>query len=229
MNPFSKLRKMKVLLIDDDEWIRDSLRLFFETEGCQLIALETAEEGLVALSQDTYDIIIVDYKLPGQDGIKFLKHIRNAHSDAIKILITAYKSEPVISEAKKLGIHVEITTLVIPGVNDDHKCLREIGKRINNDLGRDTPWHLTAYYPAYEFDAPPTPVATLEQGRNIASAEGLNYVYVGNVPGHRYENTYCPNCNTLLIERYIFDMKAYHITTHKTCPLCNEVIPIVGS
>jgi len=101
---FSALRKMKILLIDDDEWIRGSLQLFFEAEGCQLIALETAEEGLAALREDTYDIIIVDYKLPGQNGIEFLKHIRNAHSEAIKILITAYKSEPVVSEAKKLDI-----------------------------------------------------------------------------------------------------------------------------
>jgi DNA-binding NtrC family response regulator len=104
MHLFNTLRKMRILLIDDDEWIRGSLQLFFETEGCQVIALETAEEGLAALREDTYDIIIVDYKLPGQDGIEFLKQIRNAHSDAIKILITAYKSEPIVSEAKKLGI-----------------------------------------------------------------------------------------------------------------------------
>jgi DNA-binding NtrC family response regulator len=101
---FNTLRKMKILLIDDDEWIRGSLQLFFETEGCQLIALETAEQGLAALRENTYDIIIVDYKLPGKDGIEFLKQIRNAHSDAIKILITAYKSEALVSEAKKLDI-----------------------------------------------------------------------------------------------------------------------------
>ena len=104
MHQFNTLRKMKILLIDDDEWIRGSLQLFFEAEGCQVIALETAEEGLVALRENTYDIIIVDYKLPGQDGIEFLKQIRESHSDAIKILITAYKSELVVSEAKKLGI-----------------------------------------------------------------------------------------------------------------------------
>ena len=84
---------MKILLIDDDEWIRDSLRLFFEAEGCPLLALETAEEGLVALWENTYDIIIVDYKLPGLNGIEFLKRIRFAHSDAIKILITAYRRD----------------------------------------------------------------------------------------------------------------------------------------
>jgi two-component system response regulator HydG len=95
---------MKILLIDNDEWIRDSLRLFFEAEGCQLLALETAEEGLVALRENTYDIIIVDYKLPGLNGIEFLKHIRITHSDAIKILLTAYRSEPIVSEARKLDI-----------------------------------------------------------------------------------------------------------------------------
>ena len=66
-----------------------------------MLAFETAEEGLAALREDTCDIIFVDYKLPGQDGIEFLKHIRNAHTDAIKILITAYKSEPLVSETKK--------------------------------------------------------------------------------------------------------------------------------
>jgi len=133
------------------------------------------------------------------------------------------------AEAKKRGIHIEITTLVIPGVNDDHACLRGIAKRIKNELGKDTPWHLSAYYPAYQFEAPPTPVTTLEQGRDMGIAEGLTYVYVGNVPGHLYENTYCPNCNTLLIERYIFDIRAYHITAQKTCPDCQEVIPVVGN
>ena len=66
-------------------------------------------------------------------------------------------------------------------------------------------------------------------GRDIGIAEDLTYVYLGNVAGHPYENTYCPNCNKLLIERYIFDIRAYHITAQKTCPGCNQVIPIVGS
>jgi pyruvate formate lyase activating enzyme len=130
--------------------------------------------------------------------------------------------------AKERGIHIEMTTLVIPGVNDDDACLKQMAKRIKNEIGKDTPWHLSAYHPSYQFEAPPTPVATLEQGRNIGIAEGLTYVYVGNVPGHPYENTYCPQCETLLIERYIFDVRAYHITAQKTCPTCQEVIPIVG-
>ena len=104
MDLFTKLKSMKILLIDDDEWIRDSLKLFFESEGCQIIALETAEEGLKALQCESYDIIITDYKLPGIDGLTFLEQIQASQTDAVKILITAYKSKEVISQAKKIGV-----------------------------------------------------------------------------------------------------------------------------
>ena len=104
MDLFSKIREMKILLIDDDEWIRDSLSIFFEAEGCRVLALETAEEGIAAIKDQAFDLIIVDYKLPGLDGIEFLKRIRYTQPDAIKLLITAYRSENVISEAKKLKV-----------------------------------------------------------------------------------------------------------------------------
>lgn len=104
MNVFSILKHMNILLIDDDEWIRDSLKLFFEAEGCHILALETAEEGLEALHCQDYDIIITDYKLPGMDGVEFFKQIQNSHPDTIKILITAYKNEAVVNEAKEAGV-----------------------------------------------------------------------------------------------------------------------------
>jgi DNA-binding NtrC family response regulator len=104
MDLFSKLRNMKILIIDDDEWIRDSLKIFFEAEGCPAVVLETAEEGLAELKYQAYDLIIVDYKLPGLDGIEFLKRIYDEHSDAMKVLITAYRTDSVISEARKLKI-----------------------------------------------------------------------------------------------------------------------------
>ena len=95
---------MKMLLIDDDEWIRDSLSIFFESEGCYLEALETAEEGLKVIKKQPYDIIIVDYQLPGMDGLDFFKRIKQPCSDAAKILVTAYGNEEIISEAQSLGI-----------------------------------------------------------------------------------------------------------------------------
>ena len=104
MGLFSKLKKMRILLIDDDEWIRDSMSLFFETEGCCLQALETGEEGLEELKRQPYDIIIVDYRLPGMDGLEFLNRIKEPHMDALKILITAYGSKDVFLKAEKTGV-----------------------------------------------------------------------------------------------------------------------------
>jgi len=104
MDVFSYLKNMKILIIDDDEWIRDSLRIFFEAEDCHVVVLETAEEGLAELKYQTYDLIIVDYKLPGLDGIEFFKRTHDEHSDALKVLITAYRTDSVISEARKLKI-----------------------------------------------------------------------------------------------------------------------------
>ena len=105
MDLFSKIREMKILLIDDDEWIRDSLSIFFEAEGCHVLALQTAEEGLSAIKAQAYDLIIVDYKLPGMDGVEFIKRIHHTQPGAIKVLITAYRNDSVVSEAKKLKIH----------------------------------------------------------------------------------------------------------------------------
>ncbi|MFB0559351.1 MAG: AmmeMemoRadiSam system radical SAM enzyme [Dehalococcoidales bacterium] len=134
--------------------------------------------------------------------------------------------------AKKCGVWVELTTLVIPGVNDTEGGLSRIARRIKGELGDDTPWHVNGYYPAYRFSSelyvPPTPVSTLEKVRNIGKAEGLKYVYAGNVPGHPYEHTYCPGCNQLLIERCGFSIARYNITPDKHCPYCGHEIPIIG-
>lgn len=138
-----------------------------------------------------------------------------------------------IAEARRLGVHVEVTTLVIPGVNDDEECLRGIAGRIRREVGVDTPWHVTQYYPAYmalQLGLYPgrTPVGTLEEAWRIGRKEGLNYVYAGNVPGHQYENTYCPNCGEPLIQRIGFSVVDYKVTSDNKCPKCKESIPIVG-
>ncbi len=101
---FSKLKKMKIMLVDDDEWIRDSMRMFFEAEGCQLLTLETAEEGLTALERQHFDIIITDYRLPGMDGLVFLEQIQDLVPNALKILITAYRSPEVTFKANRVGV-----------------------------------------------------------------------------------------------------------------------------
>jgi len=143
--------------------------------------------------------------------------------------------EPVWETAKyaiSLGIHVEITTLLIPGVNDDIKCLEYIAKRVAIELGDDVPWHITRYFPQYKAKKYGlihiTPIELLEKAYSIGKKAGLKYVYIGNVPGHRLENTYCPNCGELLIKRYIFDITRINIVNHYECPKCSTKIKIIG-
>lgn len=127
--------------------------------------------------------------------------------------------------AKMQDVHVEIVTLVIPEVNDTEEIFREIASRIKNELGEDTPWHVNRYHPQYKFTKPQTPIKTLEKARKIGFEEGLLYVYIGNVPGHPSENTYCPNCKELLLERYIFDITKNKLKANK-CPTCDFEIAI---
>lgn len=104
MSVYKKLKAMKLLLIDDDEWIRDSMTLLFESEGCSLTALETAEEAITAIQKDRYDLMIVDYKLPGMDGLMFLKQVQQIQPEAIKILMSAYIDEGLILKFSEINI-----------------------------------------------------------------------------------------------------------------------------
>ncbi len=126
--------------------------------------------------------------------------------------------------AREAGVWLEITTLVIPGVNDRDEVLRGIAGRISADLGADVPWHVSGYYPAYRFTAPPTPVRTLERAWRIGKEAGLRFVYLGNVLGHRLENTYCPGCETLLIQRWGLEVTGCHLERGH-CPDCGLVVP----
>jgi DNA-binding NtrC family response regulator len=103
MDIYLKLKDMNILLVDDDEWIRDSLSIYFESEDCRISAHETAERALAELDRRKFDVIITDYKLPGMDGIAFLEKVKNSHPNAVKIMITAYASEVDVRRAKQAG------------------------------------------------------------------------------------------------------------------------------
>lgn len=127
--------------------------------------------------------------------------------------------------ARSQGVHLEITTLVIPTVNDSDAVLRGIAERIANDLGPEVPWHVSGYSPAYKFTVPATRVSTLEHARELGKAAGLQFVYIGNVPGHPCDNTYCPGCGTILIRRLGFAVLQNTLRSG-LCPKCN--VPVAG-
>lgn len=105
MDPFRKLIKLKTLLVDDDELIRDAFSMVFMNKGCFLKTAETAEEGLRALEEENFDIIISDLKLPGIDGLEFFRHTTASQPNTVKVLITAYGDKDVVSRAFGIGVH----------------------------------------------------------------------------------------------------------------------------
>jgi len=127
--------------------------------------------------------------------------------------------------ARELGVHLEITTLVVPGVNDQDAVLHGVAGRIAAELGLDVPWHVSGYYPAYRFSAPLTPPEKLEGAWRIGKEAGLAFVYVGNLPGHHLENTYCPGCGALLVERHGFSVASMRLE-RGGCPGCGR--PVAG-
>lgn len=132
--------------------------------------------------------------------------------------------QPVLDrlvEMKKLGIWLEVTTLVIPGINDDIKELRNIAQFMVDELGSDTPWHLSRFIPHYKMsNIPPTPIQTLHRAFDIGKEEGLQYVYLGNVGGE--SNTNCHHCDELLIRRHGYWIPENHLNEGK-CPKCDTL------
>jgi DNA-binding NtrC family response regulator len=104
MNPFNQLKQVRTLLVDDDELIRDSLSMAFKNKGCFMRVAETAEEGLQAIKEEQFDVIISDFRLPGMNGLEFLKLATINHPDSVNILITAYRDEYLFTEAVRIGV-----------------------------------------------------------------------------------------------------------------------------
>ncbi|MEW6328489.1 MAG: AmmeMemoRadiSam system radical SAM enzyme [Candidatus Micrarchaeota archaeon] len=148
-------------------------------------------------------------------------------SDKFYREICSARLEPVLNSIKLLHKkgHIELINLVIPTKNDSDDEIRALAGWVRA-LDRDVPLHFTAYYPANKMTIHGTPVETLERARKLAMEEGIHYVYLGNVPGHPGENTYCHNCGELLIERYGFSITKNKLAEKHTCPNCGTGIRV---
>lgn len=136
----------------------------------------------------------------------------------------------VVERAKgKWGMWVEVVTNIIPGYNDDVDELKDIAVWIVTRLGEETPWHVTRFVPHFKLShVQKTHAKTLEKAKEIGHEQGLRFVYLGNIPGHPAENTYCDRCGKLLIERHRYSILTYTLRDH-SCPCCGNEIPLVGT
>ncbi len=130
-----------------------------------------------------------------------------------------------IELVKGLGIHLELVTLLIPGLNDGEDETKDLSRWVVKNLGPDVPLHFTRFHPAYKMkNLGRTPARTVERARQIAVSEGVHYAYTGNLPGSEHENTFCHGCGKKIIERYSFYVGQTHVTAGK-CDYCGAQIP----
>ncbi len=215
--------------------------------GCKSIAYTYTEPTI--FFEYSYDIA----RLAHEAGLKniyisngYMTHemldMISPHLDAINIDLKAFREktyrslmgaqlQPVLDNLKKikqLGIWLEVTSLIIPGINDDPEETRDVANFIVTELGVDVPWHISRFFPAYKMkDVPSTPLKTLQKTKKIGYKESLNYIYIGNAVSDRNMDTKCPQCGYVLIER-----SGFGITQNKIkdghCPNCGMKITGIG-
>ena len=174
----------------------------------------------VQMMSEFLDCITVDFK-------------GNAEPEFTRKIIGIPDPKPIfdtlIEIRDKTKIHVEITNLVVPEIGDNLEYAKKLAKFIYDNFGPEMPIHFLRFHPDYKMmEFPVTPTKTLEKHYEVAKKEGLQYVYLGNVPGHPYEHTYCPGCNNIAVGRYGFDITSWNLDKNNCCVICGHKIPIVG-
>lgn len=175
----------------------------------------------VNLMDQFLDCITVDFKGSGK-------------KEFVRKYIGIPSADPVFQTLREIhsrtSIHTEVTDLIVPQVGDDLEAARRLCRFVYDELGPETPIHFLRFHPDYKMmDFGYTPVETLEKHYSIAKAEGLRYAYLGNVPGHPLEHTYCPECNHIVIERYGYDILSWNLDKTNLCKNCGHRISVIGS
>jgi len=191
------------------------------------------DTAIAGHAKDIKSVVVTAGYIQQKPLIELCKNV-----DAIKVDLKAFSEKyyndivngelkPVLDSLltmKKMNVWTEIVYLVVPTLNDSDKEFTELCKWIKQNLGKDVPVHFTRFHPQYLLkNLPVTPVRTLDKAKEIADAEGLQYVYVGNVPGHKAESTYCPKCNKIIVNRIGYTIREINIKNNK-CTFCDSEI-----
>ena len=242
----SQRRKVEGIDVTPEDVVRMTLEY-----GCQGIAytynqptifIEFARDvGVIARKHGIINIFVSNgYDTP--DAVKMMNEFLdcitvdfkgNAETQFLRRFVGVPSPEPIFQTLLELrdktNIHTEITDLVIPYVGDNLEEARKLSKWVYDNLGPDTPMHFLRFHPDYMMmDFPWTPVETLEKHHQVAKEVGLRYVYIGNVPGHPLEHTYCPECGNIAIRRLGFDVTGWYLDEHNRCLQCGYNLPIYG-
>ena len=174
----------------------------------------------VSMMNGFLDCATVDFK--GSGETQFVRrYISVPNADPI--------FQSLLEMKTRTKVHVEITDLIVPQVGESLEAAEKLARWVYDNLGPDTPVHFLRFHPDYKMmDLPATPVKTLEKHVAIGRKAGLRYVYIGNVPGHPDESTYCPGCKKVLVKRYGYEIHEYNLDGDNRCRFCGYKTPIVG-
>jgi len=195
------------------EYLTDIARVAAKQQRrCVLISCGFMNEAPLAEMCEVLDAIKIDLK---------------GFSKAFYRDVCQAELDPVLRSIKqvaKSGTHLELVNLVVPTLNDSPQMLTELAKWVVGEIGPDVPVHFTRFHPDYQLlNLPPTPVATLQRARDIALEQGMHFPFVGNVPGHPGNHTYCPGCGEPVVERVGFFVKTLRIKDGR-CKSCSREI-----
>jgi pyruvate formate lyase activating enzyme len=211
--------------------------------GCQGVAISYNEPALalewsldvfaLARARGLYTVFVTNgyltpeaLRLLAEGGLQALNVDIKGDAAALRQYARGVDAEKVWDTCRlgrRLGLHLEVTTLVIPTVNAEEAQLRALAERLAADVGADVPWHVSAYHPAHMFTARPTSPAEVRRAWEIGRAAGLRYVYPGNLGDGLPPHTYCPDCGTLLIRRRGFSVLDNRLV-NGACPQCGLAV-----
>jgi pyruvate formate lyase activating enzyme len=197
------------------EYVRDSSRLAREA-GLHNVFITAAYINREPLRELCRVLDATNADLKAFDD-RFYREVNGGTLQPVLDALVTFREE---------GVWIEVTNLVIPTLNDDLPMIRRMAKWIRDELGAGTPLHFSRFRPMYRMqNLPPTPHVTLDRARSEAMDAGLEYVYIGNLPGHPGNSTYCPRDGTLLIKREGLWIGENHLTDDGRCPRCGEPVP----
>lgn len=218
--------------------IKDNLPSISYTYTEPTIFLEYALETMKLAKKARIKNIWVSNGFMSKESAELIIPYLNANNIDIKSFSDDFykkncgaRLSPVLETAKlmkKSGVWVEITTLIIPSLSDSKEMLEEIAGFIKKELGPETPWHVTQFSGVFSWKLqhlPETPAKTLETAYGIGKKAGLKYVYTGNVPGLPFEDTICPECESMVIDRTGYIIKRHD--RNGRCPKCNQSLDLI--